>query len=638
MTAVVIAVEVIGGATGLPITLLDKNAGGSVLIVLSLVSLLGVLASERRPLAEFGLVTPADWRRQALIGALLGAATYTAYCSLATRLGVFELDMGNFTPGRLAKAAVAALAAPPIAVVQQIIFTGLVIGMLRRATSAWGAVLLPAMVFAVFAALAKPGGLATGDGQRLLLGMVLLATLLGMLRLRTGTIVFPAGVLAGAIAVRRVAAKLRLLEANPLGEWTPWVAPAADPRQGPLMWLVLVLAITGVGCGLYRHGERQLPDDAAVSASFKRFMPFSNLLAFAPIDRWLVELARARFRVGVAYLPRLAFTLIASTLTTLAALPERLLAPRLLRHSVPDPVFIVGMHRSGTTYLHELLALDPQFRSPRNYEVFNPHGFLFGWLTTAAMTPLLMWRRPMDAVQMSVFSSQEEEFALAAMGGESPYWMFCFPNRVAEVERYWHPDEFQPHEFDRWQQNYRTFLRKLTWRTRRRPLLKNPVNTSRVAVLREMFPQAKFVYIVRHPHAVYRSNRHFAEHGFAVFQLEDAPTVDNYACRFLANYRRASEACERDLAAIPAGSAAITRFEDLEADPIGEVERIYAQLGLPVSSVLRARLVERIEAAAGYRKNRLAELSEWEREQVNAMMGEFLLKWGYASVPLRAAA
>ena len=30
------------------------------------------------------------------------------------------------------------------------------------------------------------------------------------------------------------------------------------------------------------------------------------------------------------------------------------------------------MHRSGTTHLHNLLALDERFCTPRNYQVFNP--------------------------------------------------------------------------------------------------------------------------------------------------------------------------------------------------------------------------------------------------------------------------
>src|SRR5690606_21520907 len=131
------------------------------------------------------------------------------------------------------------------------------------------------------------------------------------------------------------------------------------------------------------------------------------------------------------------------------------------------------------------------------------------------------------------------------------YWSFAFPRRLAEHNRYWHPREFTPQQMARWQRHYLTFLRKLTWRNRRRPLLKNPANTPRVGLLKQMFPDAKFVYIVRHPHAVYRSNVHFAEQGIVVFQLQDPLASDTYADRILENYRSVSEACERDLAVLP---------------------------------------------------------------------------------------
>jgi hypothetical protein len=41
-------------------------------------------------------------------------------------------------------------------------------------------------------------------------------------------------------------------------------------------------------------------------------------------------------------------------------------------HAVVGPVIIVGLPRSATTALHHLLALDPQFRFPRAWELANP--------------------------------------------------------------------------------------------------------------------------------------------------------------------------------------------------------------------------------------------------------------------------
>lgn len=634
IVALVVLGELLQYSTGLPCSLLTKSPGGVILLVVALVSLLAVLASEARPAAEYGLMIPATWRRQALLGIAVGAAFYGGYLMACHRLGVFAWHTNAITPSRCAKAGLAMLSSLPVSAVQQIIFAGLLLGMLRRATSPVLAVLVPAVVFGVFAAASRHDVTATP----LFIGLTLLAILLGLVRLRTGTIVASTGLLAGAIAVRRLISKLRLVEFDWTNPWAPWLAPEGDPRLAPAFWALILLAVAATTVLVARYGTSEVREDSAAAASFKRVMPLSNLMAFAPLDRWMVELARARFAVGVFYLPRLLFTLIASGLTTLVTLPERVLAPRLLNHEVPSPVFIVGMHRSGTTHLHNLMALDPQFRSPRNFEVLNPHGFLTGWLTTAAMAPLLMWRRPMDSVQMTVLSTQEEEFALAAMGGESPYWMFCFPRRTGELQKYWWTERFDSGELARWQRHYIRFLRKLTWRCRRRPLLKNPVNTCRVSMLREMFPTAQFVYIVRHPYNVYRSNLHFAEHGFAVFQLQDAHPEDNYAGRFLDQYRHATDACEHDLHALPFGTTARVRFEELERNPRHCIQQIYERLGLEFSPEYRAALDDYLNRNAGYHKNRFGKLPPAEAAKVDAAMGPYLIEWGYVHPDLRKAA
>jgi hypothetical protein len=46
--------------------------------------------------------------------------------------------------------------------------------------------------------------------------------------------------------------------------------------------------------------------------------------------------------------------------------------PSISTIPVNKPVFVTGLFRSGTTLLHRLLALDPQFRSPTLWELITP--------------------------------------------------------------------------------------------------------------------------------------------------------------------------------------------------------------------------------------------------------------------------
>jgi hypothetical protein len=43
-----------------------------------------------------------------------------------------------------------------------------------------------------------------------------------------------------------------------------------------------------------------------------------------------------------------------------------------LTKPIRDPIFVVGLPRTGTTYLHRLLSLDPHARAPKTYELFDP--------------------------------------------------------------------------------------------------------------------------------------------------------------------------------------------------------------------------------------------------------------------------
>lgn len=621
---------------GLDFSIFDKSNGAGAILLIALGALLTMMAVENRPMADFGLVADAKWFSKAKMGLAIGAAAYLACCGVAWCMGALQVDLERATASRWLKAALAAPTAIPVAATQQIIFSGYLLTILRDRHSRVVAVLIPALLFGLATALGKEGGLTAGDGQRLFIGMLLLQSLLGLLRLRTGSVVTPAAVLAGAIVIRKVSSKARLFDFDGGHPDLWWIAPSGDPRQGLLMGGLLLAGIVLVSAALRRNGEQKLSVDAGVDASFKRYLPFSNLLGLAPLDRWVVLLWQARFRVGIRYVPRLIVSLLGSTLNTLLALPERLIAPLVLRYVVkretPPPVFIVGMPRSGTTHLHNLLALDPQFRSPRNYEVFNPHGFLTGWLTTALLTPFMTWRRPMDSVQMTVSSAQEEEFALATMGSKSPYWSFCLPREIDRHDRYWRPEGFTPAEEKQWSRHYKLFLSKLTVWRRRTPLLKNPANTGRVEMLRRLFPEAKFIHIVRHPYAVWQSNQRLAEHGLAVFQLQDPRPDDNYATRALGNYRRLMDAYYADTASLPSGSAVEVRFEDLELAPAEALAGIYGQLGLTPSPEFAQRLANYLEGVGGYSKNRFPKLAAEVQSEIDQTMAPYLKAWGYQSV------
>lgn len=68
-------------------------------------------------------------------------------------------------------------------------------------------------------------------------------------------------------------------------------------------------------------------------------------------------------------------------------------------------------------------------------------------------------------------------------------------------------------------------------------------------------------------------------------------------------HERGFRTYQRDRTLIPFGQLHELRFEDLEADPLAQLERVYQGLGLEGWSTLRDILTPQLPALRSYRKN-----------------------------------
>ena len=170
------------------------------------------------------------------------------------------------------------------------------------------------------------------------------------------------------------------------------------------------------------------------------------------------------------------------------------------------PLFIVGHWRTGTTLLHELLILDPRHTFPTTFQCLVPHH----WLLTERVFPRLFWflmpsHRPMDNMETGWNRPQEDEFALAVLGQPSPYLTIAFPNHPPQDQEAFDLERLSPHARAAWKRGFLHFLRGLTFKDPRRLVLKSPTHSFRIKTLLELFPDARFVHIVRDPHVVFSS-------------------------------------------------------------------------------------------------------------------------------------
>src|SRR6266496_1181588 len=120
------------------------------------------------------------------------------------------------------------------------------------------------------------------------------------------------------------------------------------------------------------------------------------------LSDWLRLLADNRFAVDWPYWLRAGAITWCSVQNSLFAWCERLRYDRSIRAVQPSPpLFILGIWRSGTTHLHNLLARDKRLASPSTFEVLYPHTFLTtAWFNKPLLARVAPEHRPQDNVRM----------------------------------------------------------------------------------------------------------------------------------------------------------------------------------------------------------------------------------------------
>jgi hypothetical protein len=351
----------------------------------------------------------------------------------------------------------------------------------------------------------------------------------------------------------------------------------------------------------------------------------------ATFSDWWRLLRRHRFAIDAPYWPR-ALNLTAASLanSSSAWLEGRVYGRRIEAVQVRPPLFILGHYRSGTTHLHNLLALDRQFGYPTLRQAIYPHTFLTaGAMLSPLMALLMTRRRPQDNMTQGVGSPAEDEFALCAATSLSPYMGWVFPRDAAEYDPYLTFRGASEAERARWKAALLHFLKKVTLAAGRPLLLKSPPHTARVRLLLELFPEARFVHIRRHPYAVFQSTRHLWRTGPPVWQLQRTDDRDTDA-RIIATYRAMYDAFFEERGLIPKGRFCEVGFEELEREPVRQVEAIYQALGLPGFVSVRPSLERYLHSIAGYRKNEYDEPPEPLRQRLSQEWRRAFEEWGYA--------
>src|SRR5438876_3003901 len=256
---------------------------------------------------------------------------------------------------------------------------------------------------------------------------------------------------------------------------------------------------------------------------------------------------------------------------------DRRIHPEIAQQTIREPLFIVGLPRSGTTLLHILLAADPAHRAPLTWEVMSPsppssEDRQQRIQQASRNLAVLRWLAPtFESVHATGAELPQECVSLT-----SPTFMsdqFDTMYNVPSYRAWFFSQDLRPaYKF------HRRSLQHLQFRqSAERWVLKAPAHMFAAPALLSIYPDARFVQIHRDPMEAVVSvsslvtilRRVFSD---AVDPVQIGRDALTYWSQALKTFMRARDQ-------LPVSRVCDLRYDDVRRDPIAAARRVYEHFG-----------------------------------------------------------
>jgi hypothetical protein len=313
----------------------------------------------------------------------------------------------------------------------------------------------------------------------------------------------------------------------------------------------------------------------------------------------------------------------------LCFLLDDLLFPAWRHQEVEAPVFILGPPRSGTTFLHRLLASDrehftamtlgeilfaPAICEKHLLDALDRLDLAFGqplrWAYNLLRNHLTGSLDPIHKVDL--LQPEEDEFLMVHLW-KSALQMLLVPAHPDHMKFFYFDRDVNPGERTRIMDFYRDMVqRHLYARGKGRHFLsKNPSFAAKVATLHEVFPDARLIVLLRTPEEVVPSLLSLtASVGklFAIRDLSSPPHRDLAQDFLIFLYHHPADLCPL----LFGGSWAEVRYRALLTDLVGELEEIYSMLGLTMGEDFAQRVAIQGQASKHHRSRHHYSLEDFD--------------------------
>lgn len=267
--------------------------------------------------------------------------------------------------------------------------------------------------------------------------------------------------------------------------------------------------------------------------------------------------------------------------------------PDITRAPVARPLFVVGLPRTGTSILHELLAQDPANRVPMSWEVMHPYPppERATYASDARIAAVEKHLAGVDRVlpgfkAMHPMGAELPQECVALTAHDFASMLFSTTHRVPTYQAWLDAADLRPVYA-----SHRRQLQYLQWRCPAEHwVLKSPGHLWALDALLREYPDAQIVQTHRDPLKVVASLSSLVAtlRGMASDAIDRAAIGAEWTARLADGLARATAVRDRWPAAAPAPFD--VQFADLLRDEIGMVRRIYAHVGRRLSPEAEQRM------------------------------------------------
>jgi hypothetical protein len=337
---------------------------------------------------------------------------------------------------------------------------------------------------------------------------------------------------------------------------------------------------------------------------------------------------------------------IVQLFNAICLLLDEILFPGYRKVELEKPVFIVGNPRSGTTFMHRIMAKDEdRFFCFQTWEIIFPAvtqkitlsllgraDRLLGSIFRKALKRLesRLFRNFNKMHHISLFSPEEDDNLLIhTFSHINLIWLFPFFEEFKWVEQL---DQLsRPGDRKRIMDFYKKcIMRQAYFKGNRGHFLsKSPSASSRIGSLYEHFPGCKIIYMVRNPLEVIPSMVNMAhEIWHSTINIKGRYPFQDQVYEFIKyNYTYPLDRFELE----PKSAYAFIRYDDLVRQPMQTIQTACQRLGLELDKKFLRILEQEEEKTKNYKSGHVYSIDQthFAREQIISDLRDIFDRFGF---------